>query len=86
MPKAQRSPADVVPTLNYVEAALNDNPDADGPIRRAVTQSLRLGRQQAAWLAHEPAQGAIQTPGSPNDAAGNTADQQVWDLCRAYGS
>lgn len=85
MPSPQNTGQDVMPSYNYISEALRDNPTADNAIRDAVGESLRLARDQVAHFSHEPAKGAIQTntPWSPDVA--NTADQRVWDLCRAYG-
>ena len=85
MPKPPTSGADVIPTLSYITAALVDNPAADSQIRAAVAESLRVGRDQAAWLSHEPARGAIRPPTDWEGLEANAADQRVWNLCRAYG-
>lgn len=86
MPSPQNSGFDVLPTANFIADALRDNPAADGFIRDAVTRSLALLREHAASASGEPARGAIQPPTSWTAAAANSADQKVWDLCRAYGS
>ncbi|MBX9979570.1 MAG: hypothetical protein K2Z76_08335 [Mycobacterium gordonae] len=86
MPSPQNSGFDVLPTANFIADALRDNPAADGSIRDAVTRSLALLREHAASASGEPARGAIQPPTSWTAAAANSADQKVWDLCRAYGS
>jgi hypothetical protein len=86
MPSPQNTGFDVIPSYNYLSAALNDNPAADRAIRDAVSESLRLARDQASHFSHEPAAGAIQTNTTWTVQAANAADQRVWDLCRAYGS
>ena len=85
MPSPQNTGFDIIPSYNYLSDALRDNPAADPSIRGAVAESLRLARDQAARFSHEPAAGAIQTNTAWTVEAANTADQQVWDLCRAYG-
>lgn len=82
----QRSPADVISTVEYIAGALKDNPAADAQIRAAVAESLRLDRGQAAWLSHAQAEGAIKPPDDPRDSQANAAEHRVWDLCRDYGS
>jgi hypothetical protein len=84
MPSPQKSALDVIPTISYIAAALSDGPDADGEIRAAVLEDLRLAREQAAALTHEPPAGAIQSPGGWTAAAGNDADEHVFKLCRAW--
>jgi hypothetical protein len=86
MPSAQNTAADVIPSLTYITQALNDDLAADGTIRNALTESLKLARDQASKLTNEPARGAIQPSTSWTAAAANAADQKVWDLCRAFGS
>lgn len=86
MPSPQNSDADVIPSLTYVTQALSENPFADSTIRGAMTESLKLARDQASKLTNEPARGAIQPATTWTAAAANDADQKVWDLCRAYGS
>ena len=85
MPSPQNTGFDVIPSLNYIADALRDNPVADSKIRDAVSESLRLAREQASHLSNEPARGAIQPSTSWTPEAANAADQRVWDLCRAYG-
>lgn len=85
MPTPQNSGFDVIPSYNYIDAALRDNPAADPAVREAVVESLKLYRDQAAQRSHEPAKGAIQTNVTWSADMANTADQRVWDLCRAYG-
>jgi hypothetical protein len=84
MPSPQKSALDVIPTIDYVGAALSDNPNADGDIRAAVLEDLRLARAQAAALSGEPPAGAIQPSGGWTAAAGNDADEHVFKLCRAW--
>ena len=84
MPSPQKSTLDVIPTIDYVGAALSDNPNADGDIRAAVLEDLRLARAQAAALSGEPPAGAIQPSGGWTAAAGNDADEHVFKLCRAW--
>ncbi|EUA09734.1 hypothetical protein I545_5972 [Mycobacterium kansasii 662] len=86
MPSPQTSGFDVLPTANFIADALRDNPAADGSIRDAVTRSLALLREHAASASGEATRGAIRPPTGWTAAAANTADQKVWDLCRAYGS
>ena len=86
MPSTQNTAADVIPSLTYITQALNDDQVADGTIRNALTESLKLARDQASKLTNEPARGAIQPSTTWTSAAANEADQRVWDLCRAYGS
>lgn len=88
MPSPQKnSDADVIPSLAYITQALSDNPLADSAIRGALTDSLKLARDQASKLTNEPPpRGAIQPATTWTAAAANDADQKVWDLCRAYGS
>lgn len=85
MPSPQKGAFDVIPTINYISEALRDNPAADGAIRAAITDSLRLARDQASNFSDEPAKGAIQTNTNWTPQTANAADQRVWDLCRAYG-
>lgn len=85
MPSAQNTAADVIPSLTYITQALNDDQVADGTIRNALTESLKLARDQASKLTNEPARGAIQPSTTWTAAAANQADQRVWDLCRGYG-
>lgn len=85
MPSPQNSDADVIPSLAYITQALSDNPLADSTIRQAMTESLKLARDQASKLTNEPARGAIQPATTWTAAVANAADQKVWDLCRAYG-
>lgn len=85
MPSPQNTDMDVIPSYNYISEALRENPAADGAIRDAITNSLRLARDQASKLTHEPAQGAIQPATTWTAEVANPADQRVWDLCRAYG-
>ncbi|MGV7303124.1 hypothetical protein PJK45_24120 [Mycobacterium kansasii] len=84
MPSPQNTGFDVVPTANYIADALRDNPIADPSIRDAVTKSLALLRDHAAALSREPSAGAIHIPQDWKAAPANAADQQTWDLCRAY--
>jgi hypothetical protein len=86
IPDAQNSAADVIPSLTYITQALNDDQAADSTIRNAIAESLKLARDQASKLTKEPARGAIQPATTWTVQAANTADQRVWDLCRAYGS
>lgn len=86
MPSPQNSAADVIPSLAYITQALNDNQAADTTIREALTESVKLARDQASKLTAEPARGAIQPATTWTAAAANVADQKVWDLCRAYES
>jgi hypothetical protein len=86
MPSPQNTAADVIPSYNYISEALRENPAADGAIRDAVAQSLTMARDQTSNFSHEPAAGAIRTNTTWTPEAANTADQRVWDLCRAYGS
>ncbi len=86
MPDTQSSAADVIPSLTYITQALSDDRAADSTIRDAMAESLRLARDQASKLTKEPARGAIQPATTWTAQAANTADQRVWDLCRAYGS
>jgi hypothetical protein len=85
MPRPQNTGFDVVPTANYIADALRDNPAADTSIREAVTQSLKLLRAHVALASGEATAGAIQIPQGWTAEKANAADQQVWDLCRAYG-
>jgi hypothetical protein len=84
MPSPQNTGFDVLPTANFIADALRDNPAADGSIHDAVTKSLALLRDHAASASGEPTRGAVQPPTRWTAAAANDADQQVWDLCRAY--
>jgi len=85
MPTPQATGFDVIPSYNYISEALRENPDADSTIRDAVADSLRLYRDQASKLSHEPARGAVQPAIGWTASAANTADQRVWDLCKGYG-
>lgn len=85
MPTPQNTAFDVLPTANFIADALRDNPGADGSIRDAVSRSLELLREHAASASGEATRGAIQPPSGWTPAAANTADQKVWDLCRAHG-
>jgi hypothetical protein len=84
MPKPQNSSFDVVPTANYIADALRDNPTADPGIRDAVVNSLSGLRAHIALASGADTAGAIQIPQGWTAEAANTADQHVWDLCRAY--
>ena len=84
MPSPQKSALDVIPTIDYIAAALSDNLNANEEIRAAVVEDLRLARTQAAALSGEPPAGAIQPSGGWTAAAGNDADERVFKLCRAY--
>jgi hypothetical protein len=84
LPESPSTAADVLPTLNYIGAALTDNPAADPQIRTAVTDSLNLDRGQAAHLSRTPAQGAIQPPPQWRGVEANAAAEHVTALCRAY--
>lgn len=86
MPSPQNTGFDVLPTANFIADAIRDNPAANGSIRDAVTESLKLLREHAASASGEAPRGAVQPPTSWTAAAANDADQRVWDLCRAYGS
>lgn len=85
IPDSPSNAADVLPTLNYIGAALADNPAADAQIRTAVADSLTLDRGQAAHLSRTPADGAIQPPAQWRGVEANAASEHVWGLCRAYG-
>lgn len=84
LPDSPSTAADVLPTLNYIGAALADNPGADGQVRAAVAESLNLDRGQAAHLSRTPADGGIQPPAQWRGVEANTAAEHVWGLCRAY--
>lgn len=86
MPSPQKTGFDVLPTANFISDALRDNPAADSSIRNAVSESLTLLRQHASAASGESLRGAIQPATTWTVQAANTADQRVWDLCRAYGS
>lgn len=85
MPSPQNTAFDVLPTANFIADALRDNPAADSTIREATEKSLQLLRQHAATASGEQTRGAIQPAVGWTADAANTADQRVWDLCRAYG-
>lgn len=85
MPSPQNTGFDVLPTANFIADALRDNPAADSGIRGAAEKSLLLLRQHAESASGEPSRGAIQPATGWTADAANTADQRVWDLCRAYG-
>jgi len=85
MPTPQATGFDVIPSYNYISEALRENPDADSAIRDAVADSLRLYRDQASKLSHEPTRGAVQPAIGWTASMANTADQRVWDLCKGYG-
>lgn len=85
MPVPQNNGFDVIPSYNYLSEALQENPAADGAIRSAVTDSLRLARDQIAHFSHEPASGAIQPSTTWSAAVATAASQKVWDLCSTYG-
>ncbi|BCI84788.1 hypothetical protein MTY66_64130 (plasmid) [Mycolicibacterium sp. TY66] len=85
MPTPQATGFDVIPSYNYISEALRENADADSTIRDAIADSLRLYRDQASKLSHEPARGAVQPAIGWTASMANTADQRVWDLCRGYG-
>lgn len=85
IPTPQKTGYDLLPAINYIVDALRDNPDAEGSIRSAVADDVRLMREHAAALTRRPPDGAIRPPPTPwkaDDA--NAADQRVWDLCRGY--
>ncbi len=84
MPSPQKSALDVIPTIDYIGAALADNINADREIRTAVVEDLRLARAQAAALSGEPPAGAIQPADGWTATAGNDADEHVFKLCRAW--
>lgn len=85
MPAPQNTGYDIIPTVNYISDALRDNSVADREIRAAMTESVRLMREQAAALSREPARGAVQPPALPwNPDAANSAAKRVWNLCRGY--
>jgi hypothetical protein len=84
MPDSPSTSADVLSTLNYIGAALAENPAADAQIRTAVGASLNLDRGQAAHLSRTPAEGAIQPPEQWRGVEANAAAEHVWGLCRAY--
>ena len=84
MPVPQNTPFDVIPTVNYIAAALADDTAADPGIRAAMSESLRLQRDHAAVFSREPPRGAIQPPPDWTADKANVADQKVWDLCRGY--
>lgn len=86
MPVPQNNGFDVIPSYNYVSEALRENPAADGAIRAAVNDSLRLARDQVAHFSHEPASGAIQPSTNWSAAVATAASQKVWDLCSTYGN
>jgi len=86
MPVPQNNGFDVIPSYTYLSEALQENPSADGAIRAAVTDSLRLARDQIAHFSHEPASGAIQPATNWSAAAATAASQKVWDLCSTYGN
>jgi hypothetical protein len=85
MPSPQNTGFDVLPTANYIADALRDNPVADNDVRGAITKSLQLLRDHVAVISGARPQGAIQIPDGWTAAGANEADQQVWDLCKAYG-
>jgi hypothetical protein len=84
LPSPQHTAADVVPAANYIGDAVRDNPVADGGVRSAVAESLRLFREHAAVLSREPARGAVQPPTNWTAAAANAADDRVWSACESY--
>lgn len=86
MPSPQNTGFDVLPTANYISDALRDNPVADSDVRAAVTRSLQLLRDHIMVVSGTRAQGAIRIPDGWTASVANTADQKVWDLCKAYGS
>jgi hypothetical protein len=86
IPTPQKTGQDIIPAANYITNALRDNPNADDAIRAAITESLRLMREQAAALSNQAPQGAVQPPPLPwKPDAANAADHHVWDLCHGYG-
>jgi len=86
MPVPQNNGSDVIPTYTYMSEALQQNPAADDAIRVAVTESLRLARDQISHFSHEPANGAVQPSTNWSAAVATAASQKVWDLCSAYGN
>jgi len=84
MPIPQTKAMDVLPGINYINAALAADQAADPEIRAAVAADLVLTRQQAGALTHESPAGAIQ-PGTGWTAdASNDSEETVFKLCRAY--
>ena len=84
MPIPQTRAIDVLPSINYIAAALAANPVADPGIRAAMTTDLALSRQQADALTNEPAAGAIQPATGWSADASNDSEENVFKLCRAY--
>lgn len=85
MPDAQKSGADIIPTVNYISDALGANVNADPTIRSAASELLDQMREHAAALSREEHTGAIQPPALPWSAdKENAASQRTWDLCRGY--
>lgn len=84
IPTPQTKSADIVPAANYVADALRDDSAADPAVRAAMTESLRLMRDQGAALSREPARGAVQPPTNWTAGAANAADDRVWSACQAY--
>jgi hypothetical protein len=84
MPIPQTNAIDVLPVINYINAALAADQAADPEIRAAVAADLALTRRQAGALTHEAPAGAIQ-PGTGWTAdASNDSEETVFKLCRAY--
>ena len=86
MPSPQKSSADILPSYNYISEALNANANADKAIRDAVTQSLKMARDQISNFSDQPQVGAIEPSKTWTAEAANAVDQHAWDLCKAYGS
>jgi hypothetical protein len=84
MPSPQKSSADVLPSYTYISEALSDNASADKAIRDAVTESLRMARDQISNFSDQPPVGAIEPNKTWTAEAANSVDQHAWDLCKAY--
>lgn len=86
MPSPQKSSADVLPSYSYISEALSDNAFADKAIRDAVSDSLKMARDQISNFSDQPQVGAIEPNKTWTAETANAVDQHAWDLCKAYGS
>lgn len=84
-PTPQRTAADIIPYVDYIQAALDANPSASADIRSAIEAAARSGRQQAEKFSGIEQRGLAKPSTTWTADKANDAEEAAWNACKLGG-
>ncbi|SLI19233.1 Uncharacterised protein [Mycobacteroides abscessus subsp. abscessus] len=84
-PTPQKTAADIIPYVDYVQAALDANPAASPEVRSAIEAAARMSRQQAEKFSGIEQRGLAKPSSTWTADKANDAEEAAWNACKLGG-